>query len=71
MVAGKMAFLMAGGISYDLAEIDAPAGRWTWLAGAGVLLAVAGFLAVLVLVSNVLIRRERKSILPTTTLRTK
>lgn len=69
MIAGTALFGIAGGIWFDLAETDSPAGPWTWLAGAGVLLAVAGFLSILFLASNVVIRRQRGSIVPTTRLR--
>ena len=69
MIAGTSLFMIAGGISFDLAEVDSPVGPWAMLAVEGVLIAVAGFLVALFLASNVLIRRQRESILSTAKLR--
>ncbi len=69
VIAGATLFWIAGGIWFDRAEIDEPAGPWSLLTGMGVLLAAAGFLAALLLMSNALIRRQRASILPTVRLR--
>ncbi len=65
MIAGAALFWIAGGISFNLAEIDSPGGPWASLAGGGALLAAAGFLVILFSASNVVVRRQRESILPT------
>ncbi len=69
MIAGTTLFMVAGGVSFGLADADSQAGPWAWLTVGGVLLAVAGFLFILFLASNVLIHRQRESILPATRLR--
>lgn len=66
VIAGATLFWIAGGIWFDRAEIDAPAGPWSWLTGMGSFLTAAGFLVALLLTSNVLIGRQSGSILPTT-----